>query len=283
MTEGQMVSSSLPLIQKGGERRLISSSITSGKRLVASSCLCRRGPVTVSVSVLAADHLGIRGERPVMGIRQTGGLREPMPQASTDESMGDRTNTLAYAVQTTYRSNDVRITDSWWTDTRITVEGEPPETVGRIIGYENTRSGETYELDRWYDVIVNVENMGDTKQRVLAWAFQPTGTEAKARSREVTLAPGETEEVAFQERWYGIHSSPRSFIHELYGASEDPSSTDKIRREPSATLRPDAKLMEQASKTCILPGCPIPGLYGAGVLVAMGAGGWVVHRKGLGR
>lgn len=100
---------------------------------------------------------------------------------------------------------------------------ETPVEGGEIVGYDGITGGAEYELDRWYDVSVDVKNTGDYEHTYTVKARTPSGTEVKDDAKTVTLDGGETRSVTFEQQWYGTYTDERSFTHDLYVQSGDGS------------------------------------------------------------
>ncbi|NHN42818.1 PKD domain-containing protein [Halorubellus sp. JP-L1] len=106
---------------------------------------------------------------------------------------------------------------------------------GTITGYRSPSSDQEYALDEWYDVTVAVRNDGSTERTFTVRPKVPSGTETRSERETVTVAPGATETVTFEQRWYGTYTQTRSFSHELLVDTDDDGSKEVVD-EGSVTL-----------------------------------------------
>lgn len=120
------------------------------------------------------------------------------------------------------------------------------EVSGQITGYESP-TVDTYTQDRWYNVSLTVANTGDIRHTFEVSADRRTGLELKEETKSITLAPGETGRVSFEQRWIGNYINTLAFDHNLRIDTESnrsPSVVDEASLELSepangeATFRP---------------------------------------------
>lgn len=108
------------------------------------------------------------------------------------------------------------------------VEVEVTTVDGKITGYTSPTAGSEYELDRWYEVGVRVKNTGGIRHTFAVEAPGHSGLETQTERKTITLDPGATGVVTFQQRFYGTYTSTRTFTHKLIDDVDTDQSSEVI-------------------------------------------------------